>query len=279
MLRFTVPYKEKYFKLLFDQLHFIQDIKYWESLKFNAYKYNWTIPEGESTIYLGAIFNSGDKKIPKVVIEYNPNKIKITNPLIKQLIYYGLINQTLNIKSFDLAVDYKIDIDNVYMRSTKKQESYIKSDKGKTYYYGKSRYNGYTRVYDKGAELGIQEKITRYEVRYKVNRDIDDLQNMYKEMDTVKLIELYKKNNGYENIKDDTLKALVYAVNNGYDINQLSRKYKTKVKVVLCEKEQNITPKKEKIINCIEQFIINFIKEFNCMNNDVEMKHYNYNMG
>lgn len=205
------------------------DYKEYESTKPFGYRYNITYQINDTSLYLGLENNKDDKNMKTGVMEYNPNKIKISeHKEYMDIIKWSILNDNLEILSFDIAIDIQTDIKLLKFINPKRSETIMKSSKGKTHYFGKSRYSGYTRVYDKASEQGKDEILTRYEVRFKDVIDYNDVMKLLDLIQGTKLVEVFKVTD--KEITDKTLKAVVYAVQHGYDYKDLTRAYKNKVK-------------------------------------------------
>lgn len=100
----------------------------------------------------------------------------------------------------------------------------------KTYYMGRT--NNRIKIYNKKIESGLDYDLTRLEITSKIDLNIKDiLFYAY----NVKLPDLYLNNYLYsfQDYEDRTLLAVLYAVQSGFNLNDLSRRYKDKVKSLL----------------------------------------------
>jgi len=100
----------------------------------------------------------------------------------------------------------------------------------RTYYIGRS--NNRIKIYNKKLESDLNYDLTRLEITSKVDYDIKmiDFFNY-----NITLPDLYLNNYLYtfKDYEDKTLLAILYAVQSGFNINDLSRRYKDKVKSLL----------------------------------------------
>ena len=207
------------------------------------YNYVIEIEEGKS-FWFGFLHNSekrqGDIKnrFGKIVedtynftIEFNPNKIKD----------FFLIDYLLNLSdewyivSYDLALDLKVNIlDLIWDMSGKHLEKIDNRgyDK-KTVYIGSG--DGRVKIYNKKEEsnLEIIGDLTRIEI----SREAGDF-----EVRKIKLFQydgffpcVYLNNYVYSlsDYKNKTLLAVLYAIQNGYPLRNLTRDYRKKVKNLL----------------------------------------------
>lgn len=94
------------------------------------------------------------------------------------------------------------------------------------------RTNNRIKIYNKKIESGLDYDLTRIEITSKIDLSIKDiLFYTY----NVKLPDLYLNNYLYtfKDYEDRTLLAILYAVQSGFALNDLSRVYKDKVKKLL----------------------------------------------
>ncbi len=100
----------------------------------------------------------------------------------------------------------------------------------KTYYMGRS--NNRIKIYNKKIESGLDYDLTRCEITSKIDFKVKDI-NLYTY--DVKLPDLYLNNYLYtfKDYEDRTLLAILYAVQSGFSLNDLSRRYRDKVKNLL----------------------------------------------
>lgn len=230
----------------FSELEFFLKVNYqdkikkmWLSDRIMCFKYNYSIEleEGKS-FYFG--FHCNNEKItyfkPDVkynfTIEFNPNKLK-DNPL---LLYILRLDGDWYLKSLDLAVDLKINILDIITTTTGKRTQKVISNgfDDKTIYIGSG--DKRIKIYNKKKEsnLNIQGDLTRVEV----SLQFDDFRlidiKLFKLPDDIFPV-LYLNNYLYTfaDYKDKTLFAMVYAVQSGFPIDDLSRVYKEKVKSLL----------------------------------------------
>lgn len=207
--------------------------QYTSARAFNFfYNYVIEVEEGKS-FYFGFLHNSEKRQEDErgtynFTIEFNPNKLK-DNPI---LLYLLDISNEWYIKSLDIACDLKVNIlDIIYDKCRKRSINIISNGfDDKTYRIGKG--NGKIKIYNKKNEsnLEIPGDLTRVEI----SREYDDfpIKNMvlYKFEDCFP--DLYLNNYLYtfSDYKNKTMLAILYAVQNGFPINDLTRDYKNKIK-------------------------------------------------
>lgn len=241
---------ETYSKIeFFIEAYFKDKIKkFWISDKKACFHYNYNIEieEGKS-FYFGFHHNSESLNnseyskfennhfvdLYNFTIEFNPNKLKKDNLLM----YLLSLSGEWYIKSYDLALDLKVNIlDLIYDISGKAVEKVFSSGyDDKTVYLG----SGVNRIkiYNKKKEskLNILGDITRIEISREMNDyDIRRLSTLYDcgFFPDIYLNQYVYSLSDYEN-KNKTLIAILFAVQNGYPIRNLTRDYRNKLKDLL----------------------------------------------
>lgn len=207
--------------------------QYTSARAFNFfYNYVIQIEEGKS-FYFGFLHNSEKRQQDErgtynFTIEFNPNKLKDDSILL----YLLDISNEWYIKSLDLACDLKINIlDIIYDKGRKRAVNLISNGfDDKTFRIGKG--NGKIKIYNKKIEsnLDIAGDLTRVEI----SREYDDfpIKNMvlYKFEDCFPELFLNNYLYSFADYKNKTMLAVLYAVQSGFPINDLSRDYKNKIK-------------------------------------------------
>ena len=217
------------------------DVLFYHSTSISTFKNNYVIKFSEdSSFWFGFIHNSEilnkniscDKNTYNLTIEFNPNKVDY-----KKIDF--ILNKTKKwvIKSIDIAMDIPICIKDLFLfdKGKKRQMSiFSKSCEDKTIYIGKS--DNRVKIYNKKIESKLDRELTRVEISSKIDLKIEDI-NSYKYL--VKLPEIYLNEYIYSisdlerSKKDQTLYAILYALQCGYDFNDISRVYKLKIKNML----------------------------------------------
>lgn len=212
------------------------EMKYTSSRAFSFfYNYKIEIEEGIG-FYFGFLHNTekrneSDRVNYNFTIEFNPNKVKDN----KILLYILDLSSEWYIKSLDLACDLRVSIlDIIYDKGLKRNVHIFSSGyDNKTYEIGKG--DNRVKIYNKKLEsnLKIQGELTRVEV----SKTYDDfpLNNMvlYKFGDNFPILYLQQYCYSFSDYKDKTLLAILFAVQNKYPLNDLSRVYKNKIKKLL----------------------------------------------
>ena len=230
----------------FIQMYFKDKVKkFWISDRPMCFHYNYNIEieEGKS-FYFGFHHNSENLKdsdhkssnlddLYNFTIEFNPNKLKKD----KLLMYLLSISGVWYIKSYDMAFDIRISIlDLLWDISGRSTEKVFSSGyDNKTVYIGSG--SGRVKIYNKKKEsdLSITGDLTRIEISKELEDfDIRNLKLLHYDGD---FPIVYTNNyiyslSDYEE-KNSTLMAVLYAVQNGYPMRNLSRRYRDNIKDLL----------------------------------------------
>lgn len=237
MLRLTTRCTYSFFTEL--EFRFDSVWQKYVKLKYNStritdFSINYNIEVEEGSFWFGFLHNSekrsqNDFSEYNFTIEFNPNKLQFNKILL-----YILYNfKEWFIKSYDLAMDLPVNIVNVvgYEKGKCKDIRVISSGfDNKTIYIGKG--NNRVKIYNKKLEsnLDINGDLTRIEI----SKQLEDLsvKNVYRyEYDKI-FPDLYLNEYLYsfKDYEDKTLFAVLYAVQNGFPLSDLSRTYKKKIK-------------------------------------------------
>lgn len=162
-------------------------------------------------------------------MEFNPNKMTELDITV----YNYFINQfPFVVKRFDLAVDIPLNINNIVFSDIyKKSFSLFYNDyNNKTYYIGKG--DGHIKIYNKKIESDLDYELTRFEVTKECDILLNDGKEDYKHYTDIDFKFPYLATTPFstKSIEDDeTLDAVLFAVNNGFPYKKLSRRYKSKI--------------------------------------------------
>lgn len=239
---------------LMRRLSFDERVEYWQSFNYKNYHHNFKVTEtSEFSYYIGVEHNMNKTGIKKdLVIEYNPNKFEYTSDSLLYWILYNYFRDNFIIVSVDVAVDLEKDIKELFFdRNYKRSYKLFISDSGVTHYFGEGDCR--VKVYDKKKEQEAKgkkvnkENWTRIEYSIKVNENVNNISKFYKK---IPLIDVYKMSD--IEVKDRTTRALIYAVKNGYDIKELSRDYRKKIKSIITNDKVKIS--EEKINETIKEY-------------------------
>lgn len=211
--------------------------KKWNTGRAKEFFYNYNIEVGEGINFWFGFLHNSEKKSDSnyskynFTIEFNPNKLK-DNKIILYLL--GLSGEWY-LKSLDLAVDLSISIlDIIYDMSGRGEEKIIsRGYDNKTIYLGKG--SSRIKIYNKKKEsnLNIQNELTRVEMSV----DYEDF-NISK-IKTFKFEDIFPSmyvNNYIYSLGDydnKILLAVLFAVQNGFPLRDLTRTYKNKIKDLL----------------------------------------------
>lgn len=210
----------------------------WTSGRAFNFFYNYSIKIDENvSFYFGFLHNSekrdlNDSSKYNFTVEFNPNKVQDN----KILLYILDLSSEWYIKRLDMACDLKVNIlDIIYDKGLKRSVMTISNGfDDKTYRIGKG--NGHVKIYNKKKEsnLDIDYDLTRIEITMEYEDFLISNMIIYKFDKTVfPEIYLQKYCYSFSDYKDKTMLAILYAVQNGFPINELSRAYKTKLKNML----------------------------------------------
>lgn len=235
------------------------------STGISDFKYNYNIQVDEnSSFWFGFIHNSelinkvgslqNDNTRFNFTVEFNPNKCKISG--ILRYIIEMVKTHTCIIKSIDLAMDIPFNILDIggFDKGRKKDfRMFTQGGDNKTYYIGRT--NNRIKIYNKKIESHLDKELTRIEITSKLDLE---LKNYFTFVYNVELPKLYLNNYllTFDDLEDKTLQCIIYAIQCGYPISDLSRVYKNKVEKKLLEGGQNIPFSNamctKAIKNCVE---------------------------
>lgn len=132
----------------------------------------------------------GNKPIPRIRVQYNPNKVKMDNPYLIRLMRY--LGKNPLMRKFDICKDY-VGMNTKHFiptsRGRREIRTYTSSKGSFTIQFGDMN-NGGVRVYDKKGELSEKDKknipyeCTRYEHRVTLKKSVD-LHNLVRFGDNV----------------------------------------------------------------------------------------------
>lgn len=213
--------------------------KMWFSDRIMCFKYNYNIEveEGKS-FYFGFHCNNEKLKFDKpevaynFTLEFNPNKLG-DNDII---LYILKMSGTWFLRRLDLSCDLKINIlDLIFDLSGKHvNHTILKGYDDKTVYLGKG--DSSVKIYNKKKEsnLKIDYDLTRVEMTLSFDDFlINNAKLFYLNEDIFPTIYLNNYLYSFSDYKDRTLLAVLYAVQSGFPINDLSVVYKRKIKALL----------------------------------------------
>lgn len=230
---------ESFFRIYYND--FIK--KFWVSDKKSSFHYNYNIEVGEGKSFIFQFMHNSESinydKIEKVynfTIEFNPNKLKNNFLILYILNSFG----RWYLRSFDLAIDIPINILDILFDKKNKRSYKIFSSGGDnmTYYIGTKEKDGSIKIYNKKKEsdLNIVGNLTRIEISRKYdNLDIVGIKNYDFGNQFFPSIFLNQYIFSFSDIttKDKTMLAILYAVQSGFPLSELSRRYREKIESML----------------------------------------------
>lgn len=213
--------------------------RFWVSDRVMCFHYNYALDFESFGCYIafmhnneGVNYNRNDLKY-NFTLEFNPNKVKENDFILHILNKFG--NWLL--RAFDLAVDIPINILDLIFDIGKRRKVQTISYGGDNITYNFGKNDGRVKIYNKKTEsdLAIVGDLTRVEI----SREFDDF--------PISKIKLFRFDKGYFPIlylnqyifsfsdinRDKTTMALLYAVQSGYPIKNLTRSYKSKIENLL----------------------------------------------
>lgn len=212
--------------------------RFWISDRKQNFHYNYSIEVGDGkSIYFGFMHNTETPRFNKedttynFTIEFNPNKLK-DNSL---LMYLLNISGDWYIRSYDMAFDVPINILDLITDMSGRNFERVdnRGFDNKTIYLGKG--DGRVKIYNKKLEsdLNLVGDLTRIEI----SREMDDFEIrkvVGLKYDNVFPI-VYTNNYIYSlsDYQDKTTLALLYAVQHGFPLRDLTYTYRSKIKSML----------------------------------------------
>jgi hypothetical protein len=257
MIRIKSRVKVEDFGIFLEKIKYNSYCEKYMQLGFKQYRYNvhvkaWDKQDKEYSFWIGYQQNM-EKPCNKYnfVIEYNPNKIPVYDAVFRYVIC-NIVSKDSEIISCDVAMDLmNINIQNlIYDKCLKRKiMTFDNGGDNKTIYIGNG--NGRIKIYNKAKEQKIEGiNWTRYEVSLNIDISIKYIEQYKLGMELPKLwcMESNQLND------DKTMTALIYAVLNGYPINDLSRVYRDKIKNLYRNNEVSINN------NIIEKTLVQYVK-------------------
>lgn len=214
--------------------------RFWISDKPQCFHYNYAMEFSSCSFYFaymhngeGVNFNRDDIEY-NFTIDFNPNKVR-DNPLVS-IILDRFCNWYL--KSLDFAVDIPVSVLDLLIDILRRRKIQTVSYGGDnlTYYFGKG--DGRVKIYNKKIESNL--KIVGNLTRVEVTKEFSDfpicyLKRFKLEDNIFPCLYLNKYVFSFSDytVRDKTLMAILYAVQSGYPIKDLTRSYKVKLKDLL----------------------------------------------
>lgn len=239
--------------------------KFWCSDRIQCFHYNYLIEiEEGKTFYFGFMHNnehvSYDSNYKKYnfTIEFNPNKIKDNS--ILRYILSGFGNWLL--RSCDIAMDIQVSILDIVFDIGNRRKFHTISYGGDNISYSVGQGNGRYKIYNKKKEsnLEIVGNLTRVELSLEYE-DFPLMEILRFNVESGLLPEVflnqYVVSLSSDVNKDKTLSALLFAVQQGFPLKELSRRYREKIKNLL-EGGSRIRFEKKYVIDAFRQCIFGY---------------------
>jgi hypothetical protein len=267
----------------FSEIEFRFDTAYRDYVKkkYNSFaitdfkeNYNIEIEEGVS-FWFGFFHNSEKNNLSEFAtynftIEFNPNKLK-DNKIVK---YILSCSKKWLLRSLDMAIDIPIsilDLTGFDKGRYKDIRIFSKGYDDKTIYIGRS--DNRTKIYNKKIEsnLDIFGNLTRVEVSSKFDFPITRVTDLYSFVYDIALPQVYTNEYMYsfKDYEDKTLLAVLYAVQSGFNLSDLTRRYKEKVENLL--NGGNLLPFDKKICTKVVFDVLEYYLQ-DCFMNDIQKR-------
>lgn len=214
--------------------------KFWVSDKKMCFHYNYNIEFENFSFYFGFMHNNEGVNYNRedleynFTIEFNPNKAKDNRLILHILDKFS----NWYLRSFDLAIDIPINILDIIIdiSGRRKMQTIGYGGDNLTFNFGKG--DGRVKIYNKKKESDLN--IVGYLTRVEISREYDDFPisnikrfNFEDEIFPYLYLNQYVFSFSDYTSKDKTLMAILYAVQSGFPIKNLSRVYKEKLKKLL----------------------------------------------
>lgn len=208
--------------------------RYYTTGKMCEFFYNYVIQDEDGKSFWFGFLHNTEKRTQSdlskynLTIEFNPNKLK-DNEIVRYILN---LSGEWFIKSYDLAVDVKVNIRDLIVNKGNKRKMYIQSYGNDNITYRVGTGDMETKVYNKKREsnLDIFGDLTRIEI----SRTCEDY--------PISEIARYQFGNNFPEIylnqyvmslsqyQDKTLSVHLFALQQGYPLNDMTRTYKNKLK-------------------------------------------------
>lgn len=134
----------------------------------------YTLPDGHSFAVLAGRYNfdSSVKQVaPEIVLDFNPNKIP-ENIWREIATLLAPMAQEITVQRFDLALDFPIsrELLQLVQRPGSGYQKFVSRDGAVTEYTGERSHHAAVKLYDKGADLGVDLTCSRLEITIDPNK-------------------------------------------------------------------------------------------------------------
>lgn len=204
------------------------EVVHWSSFRPGTFREQFVIRfQDRNSFWIGAVLNGRKPERGRVRMDFNPNKVS-THEVFKLLHEY-LVKNTRpmhrTVKRFDLAVDMPVARNDVFL--VKDSRVYIERRHGQewTQYLGaQASHVGRVKLYNKQAEAGLTEPLTRLEITLDPATPYEKIK-----FPTVYYIETMQVSMEEQKITD-TERFIVGALLQGYGaVTDLGRKTREKI--------------------------------------------------
>ncbi len=214
--------------------------KFWISDKKQCFHYNYNLEFETCSFYFGFMHNNENINYNReelkynFTIDFNPNKVKDN-----RFVHYVLDKfSNWYLKSLDLAIDIPVNILDIVFDLSNRRRIQSISYGGDDLTYNFGRGDGRIKIYNKKKESNLN--IVGYLTRVEISKEFEDfpisnIKNFKFEDSIFPCLYLNQYVFSFSDYtkKDKTLMAVLYAVQSGYPIKDLSRAYKEKLKEML----------------------------------------------
>lgn len=214
--------------------------KFWISERIMNFHYNYVMEFDGVSFWFGFMHNNEGVNYNReelkynFTIEFNPNKLR-DNPFLVHILnkFYDWY-----IRSFDLAIDIPINILDLIIDKSGKRRFLTISNGGDDVTFEVGKGEGRFKIYNKKREsnLNIVGHLTRVEVSLKYDDfPISNIKRFSVNESLFPYLYLNEYVFSFSDYtqKDKMLMAVLYAVQSGYPINDLTRTYKKKIQNML----------------------------------------------
>ncbi len=239
--------------------------KYTSARAMNFF-YNYVFCDDfENTFYLGYMHNTEKRVLDNsnvkynLTIEFNPNKLK-NNDIVK---YILCLSRSWLIKNYDIALDLKVNILDIFFDKSGKRKNHTFSCFSDDLTYSIGTGDKRFKIYNKKKESDL--KITGSLTRVEVSREGFEFPvceiSRFQYDGFFPEIYLNDYPMSLSDYNDKTLLALSYAVQHGFPVNELSRKYKDKIKKMFVGKGCKFSFSTEIVSKVLKQVIFEYFKD------------------
>ncbi|MCL2300477.1 MAG: hypothetical protein FWC27_10085 [Firmicutes bacterium] len=172
--------------------YFLKEVRFYEKFAVMSYRNNFVFEffneaKEKVSFYLGVGFNTAMGFVETWRVEFNPNKVLLNCGAwardfllrLKGCSKVGGLTNSIEVKSFDLAIDFPVARDCVlYEKGQRVHKLFMYSALNRTDYYGDSRKHGATKIYNKALEAGLERDLTRLEVTLELD-DFDSVRHYF----------------------------------------------------------------------------------------------------